>query len=299
MQYVRNNNEVTAAWPPKRSAATKAKTKQQNDWFKQVQYQYKFEPAAMQLAIMEARKKTPLLPRDLYMMLRAGTVAAWTKPDGTRLFSMQTMQAVSASLDAICQIPGYTLVRGEQFWQGQAAGQNLTETAWAPLTFSQPAMTNWGHTGLFQCDQTMQIVPGTTIEVEVKMARWTNTQDLILLSSNNEQAIMLNWVDYNHPIMAQFLDTTGAYNQLVDQGYADTVQLYATRRIRWTEGSADGQQNTLAFVGTGVDPDMVAQIPQTFMPMTGVTRPIIIQPLNGLADLLMARYRLIGPLPTV
>lgn len=117
MQYVRNGQETVAAWPRKRGTNLPQSTKDRNIWFRKIQWAWKYLVPDMQTNIMNARKGTPLLPRDIWTMMAAGTFVWFVRPNGRKIFPMQAMQAVSLSLDTLSQVPGSMIIRGPQFWE--------------------------------------------------------------------------------------------------------------------------------------------------------------------------------------
>ena len=132
MQDVSHGAERTRAWPRKRTAAEKAKTKEQNEWFKQVQWASKYLAPGIMKNIMEARAGTPFLPRDIFTMQMAGTMCSFVTPNGRRIHSMATYQAVSESLDAITQFENYLLIRGPEGWVGVPYAPNASPWWWSP-----------------------------------------------------------------------------------------------------------------------------------------------------------------------
>jgi hypothetical protein len=62
---------------------------------------------------------TPMLPRDLMIALMYGRAFALEMPDGTEMWSMQSRNDVSRSLDVLGKTEGAFLVRGPKFWETQ------------------------------------------------------------------------------------------------------------------------------------------------------------------------------------
>lgn len=65
---------------------------------------------------------TKLLPRDFLMICLFQRAFTLVRKDGTKVFSMASMQDISAVLDAIAQIENSMLVRGEAFWEALLPG---------------------------------------------------------------------------------------------------------------------------------------------------------------------------------
>lgn len=122
--------ERTRIWPePKGSRQTKAQLDQQ-EWFRQVNWAFKYMAAPAQAAFRKATQGTALYPRDLLSMIASPSFIAFKTPEGKVAYPVAYLQAVSESLDTITTQIGYTLVRGPEFWTGQPvnapAGQLVT-----------------------------------------------------------------------------------------------------------------------------------------------------------------------------
>lgn len=123
MLDISSGQERARAWPKKRGKPKSEKTREQNEWFRQAQWATKYWPPKLQIACAEAVKGTPLLPRDLMTMIMAGRFVQIGFEDGSRdLYSMAQLNDVSQSLDVITSEPGYTLIRGEDYWEGVPYG---------------------------------------------------------------------------------------------------------------------------------------------------------------------------------
>lgn len=117
--YVRDGQEITAAWPKKRKKNLPSKTKDQMEWFRQAQLAGKYMAPQIMFNIMEAVKGTPLLPRDIVTMMLSGRLAAFAMEGGPVYYPRVAMNDVSTSLDTITQTVGWMLVRGPTGWEGQ------------------------------------------------------------------------------------------------------------------------------------------------------------------------------------
>lgn len=109
--------EIVQAWPRKRGKNLPPKTVEQMEFFRQVQWAFKYTDPEIQIAYREAVAGTPLLPRDLFLMAASGRMIDFYLPDDTRIFSMAQVQDVSNSLDAIGQSAGQMLIRGPARWE--------------------------------------------------------------------------------------------------------------------------------------------------------------------------------------
>lgn len=104
------------AWPKKRGKPKSPVTIEQNNWFRDCLALIKrLEPGFME-RMYTYTKGTPLLPRDLAMMIIAGRFCYFKMADGTRMFSEVVMVEVSEALDVISQAPGSIMIRGEEVW---------------------------------------------------------------------------------------------------------------------------------------------------------------------------------------
>ena len=113
--------ERSRAWPGPRGVLQTPNQKAQNDWFRQVNWAFKFMAPALQDAFTRATQRTALYPRDLLSIIAANGLVRRVSEDGKVQVPMPYMQAVSESLDTISQVPGTTLVRGPNFWTAQPA----------------------------------------------------------------------------------------------------------------------------------------------------------------------------------
>lgn len=120
MQDVTQGVERSRSWPRNRGKPKNEKTKEQNDWFRQMQWATKYMDPRLLIDAVAAVKGTPLLPRDILTMLHSGRLMAFQTETGKRIYPVQAKRDVSESLDVISQQEGYTLVRGPDGWEGRA-----------------------------------------------------------------------------------------------------------------------------------------------------------------------------------
>ncbi|MGL5733669.1 MAG: hypothetical protein ACRCYS_02290 [Beijerinckiaceae bacterium] len=119
MQDVSNGAERTRAWPRKRGKSLHPKTKEQMEWFRQAQWATKYMDPKQMVIFSEMTKGTPLLPRDIATMMMAGRLFRFIVEDGRKIYSVQSQNDVSDSLDALSQTIGTTLIRTPEGWRGQ------------------------------------------------------------------------------------------------------------------------------------------------------------------------------------
>lgn len=133
--------EIVQSWPRKRGNNLPEKTKEQMQFFREVQWAFKLMHPALQNQYRAAVAGTPLLPRDLYLMASANRMLELHLPDNIRIFSMAQVTDMSKMLDILGQITGDMLIRGLETWERLPAGEEgqvLTAQAegelpaWAP-----------------------------------------------------------------------------------------------------------------------------------------------------------------------
>lgn len=135
MMDVSNGAERTRAWPRKRGKNLPPAQKERMEWFRQAQWATKYMEPAVMVTFANATKGTPLLPRDLATMMFAGRFTTLILEGGRKVFSVQQMQDVSFSLDAIGQTVGTQLIRGPVYWEavpqitGNRVGAIVTRAA--------------------------------------------------------------------------------------------------------------------------------------------------------------------------
>lgn len=143
--------EITQKWPKKRGKKLNPKTAAQMEYFRQVQWAYKYSDPMVQVSYAQAVKGTPLMPRDLFLMAVSGRMHAFVTPSGKKMFPMAAVKDISASLDVLAQLPGTILARNTDLWFGLTpgpAGQVLTSTGeTTPPEYAAPVVptgATWG-----------------------------------------------------------------------------------------------------------------------------------------------------------
>jgi hypothetical protein len=86
----------------------------------------------------ETTRGTPMLPRDLMIALMYGRAFALEMPDGTEMWSMQSRNDVSRSLDVLGKTQGAFLTRGEKFWEAKSFSKIGAWTLDQDITISAP-----------------------------------------------------------------------------------------------------------------------------------------------------------------
>jgi len=162
MVDVSMGKERVRAWPRPRGANQAPSVVRNQMLFRNYSWAIKYLAPEMMTQIYDARQGMPLLPRDVAMMMLSGTLLWFSTPNGKAIYSMAALQAVSQSLDAIGQIQGSVLVRGEQYWEAvpySPGGQ--------PWWFSPPDMTSWTFLSGdgTQLTSTYDPLAGTSVEV--------------------------------------------------------------------------------------------------------------------------------------
>lgn len=155
--------ERSRKWPdPKLSNQTPAQLEQQ-DWFRQANWAFKYMDGNIQAVIRKAVHLTALYPRDLFTIMAANRLFALKNPEGRILYPMPARQDVSASLDTLGQSEGYILVRGPQFWEAVPQPAPVAGANWQLLN-------SW-----------TQSIDGNTSQVTADL---TGMSDCIVLMNN-------------------------------------------------------------------------------------------------------------------
>ena len=142
LQDVVRGVERNRAWPSKRLSNQTPEQKKQTEWFRQANWAFKYMAPDIQEIFRKATHLTSLYPRDLFSIMASGGLAFIAKENGKKYFPMATKLAVSESLDAISQVPGYTLIRGPQFWQAAPVAPGPASlTSRIGLTADTPVLT--------------------------------------------------------------------------------------------------------------------------------------------------------------
>lgn len=108
--------EIARKWPVGRKGNIHPKTAAQMEWFRQAQWAFKLSAPRLQQAFTEACAGSPLLPRDVFTMGLAQRLFRAYAPGGRKIYPMATVTGVSDSLDALSQVKGTMLIRGEELW---------------------------------------------------------------------------------------------------------------------------------------------------------------------------------------
>jgi hypothetical protein len=114
--------EVARKWPKGRGKSIAAKTRDQMEFFRQVQWAFKFTDHRIIQQYAEAVAGTPLLPRDLYLSAMAGRMLAFYTPEGRLVVSVPANNDVSQTLDFLGSEVGSILLRTEEGWLGLSPG---------------------------------------------------------------------------------------------------------------------------------------------------------------------------------
>lgn len=141
--------EIQQQWPRKRGKNLHPKTKAQMEFFRQIQWAFKFSDALVQRSYSEAVAKTPFMPRDLFLMAASGRMHFLITPDGKRMVSTAAQKSISDSIDILAPVPGQMLFRGPVIWEPitpGTAGQVLSSTGelTAPAWIDPSGSGNWG-----------------------------------------------------------------------------------------------------------------------------------------------------------
>lgn len=118
----RRGQPVFQKMPPKQPVPRTFAEKVNRDTFAYSAQVAPLMDAYQQQFARELAKITQLLPRDFLFIALFGRVGTFVRSDGTKIYSMAAMQDVSVTLDAIAQLKGQIMVRGETWWEGVPSG---------------------------------------------------------------------------------------------------------------------------------------------------------------------------------
>ena len=117
MLDVANGGERARAWPKKRGKNLPEKTMKQMEFFRQVMFASKLASPDQMIGWEQATKGTPLLTRDMFLMMWSNRLCSITLPDGHTMYPQVAISDVSQSLDVISDAPGTLLRRGAEQWE--------------------------------------------------------------------------------------------------------------------------------------------------------------------------------------
>lgn len=116
-------------WPRSRGKTRSPAQKASEEQFRAWQWATKYISPTMYSDIVEARKGTPILPRDFLTAMFAGSLIAIVTTDGKVLWPMAARNKISETLDALGQTEGFILRRGPDYWeavpQGSGGGSSI------------------------------------------------------------------------------------------------------------------------------------------------------------------------------
>lgn len=118
-------------WPRKRGAAKTQAQRDSQEKFRQSQAATRYISPTMMADMIDARRGTPILPRDILTSMLAGTLIAPILEDGRKLFPVAFKNTVSDALDVFTQTPGQSLIRGDEYWEAFTPGGGGGGAAWS------------------------------------------------------------------------------------------------------------------------------------------------------------------------
>ena len=110
-------------WPRAQKSARTAREQQTRDLFAVASKVTLHMSAAEQAFARNLADESKLLPRDFLMIALFNRIGTIVRRDGSKVYSVPAIQDVSDLLDALWQLKGGILVRGETWWTGVPAGQ--------------------------------------------------------------------------------------------------------------------------------------------------------------------------------
>lgn len=121
-----NGRLYAARWPRSQKTARTAREADNRQLLKLAASITKYMSPQEQQFSRELAKATKLSARDLLMISLFNRIGVVVLRDGRKIFTMASIQDVSAILDALGQTPGDLLVRGDPFWTNIPKGANGT-----------------------------------------------------------------------------------------------------------------------------------------------------------------------------
>lgn len=157
MMDVSQGQERVRAWPRPRPTTRSAAQRASEAKFAAAQLAAKYISPGMMRDVIEARKGTPILPRDITTSILFNRFMAIGLPKGGMLYPMPARNDVSESLDTITQTPGFILIRGTDSWEAMAVpGFPVPPTGLTPPHSSEfPTLIN--SPGLQDGDYAMRV----------------------------------------------------------------------------------------------------------------------------------------------
>jgi len=160
-----NGQYYFSKWPRRQPTPRNAKEADRRKLIALAANVTKYMSSQEQAFAADMSKRAKLLPRDFLMLALFGRLGVFVSKTGRKVYSMYAVQNVSEMLDALWQLKGGILVRGETWWEGLPAGaatqvlQMNTDglPEWADIAsgsngleaFTMPKMDPTLHTGLF------------------------------------------------------------------------------------------------------------------------------------------------------
>lgn len=113
---VSSGKERSRKWPIKRDKRRSGRDLAHEQWFRNVQWAFKYSDSKIQGTFRDATAGTPFMPRDLFTSLFAERLIIFNREHGGFLVTEPILQEVSKSLDVLGVGVGSTLVRGTRYW---------------------------------------------------------------------------------------------------------------------------------------------------------------------------------------
>lgn len=139
---VKRGQLIAAGWPRKRGKPKSAKTREQNEWFRQANLLAKYADGDAQWMAIEITKNGPLYPRDIMMSAMKGRLFEVLIIDGQEFTAVAVRDDVSHDLDLLAGTAlGTLMFRGPELWQSLVPGtlgQVITSNGPTALPTYQP-----------------------------------------------------------------------------------------------------------------------------------------------------------------
>src|SRR6218665_2027095 len=125
---------IATPWPKSRGAPRTIKEANAQTRFQDVNRATLYMDSYQQDFAASVARACNLLPRDLLVDAAYGRLVCFRFPDKIKVFSVASRNEISQILDAIAQLPGALVLRGENWWGALDAGTPGEVLTIDPLT---------------------------------------------------------------------------------------------------------------------------------------------------------------------
>lgn len=187
------------SWPQPRPGRRHPTNEYWTKWLKAATFLYRYQPARVQIRLQEITKGTPWMPRDVFISAMRGRAFQLVDQNGRKYYTMALRQDISASLDAIAQVPGEMLFRSSGLWvpvPGGNPGDTLVYVSdsepptWEPAAqgsyMALPIVGGQDQTELWNVNSTSYRTQDSwSVPVDMDLFDWTHFRLQISGNCNN------------------------------------------------------------------------------------------------------------------